>query len=167
MSRVDVQYFKHPDSLHWRHELYRLGEDAHGVWLGAAAGATLQRGAETAIRSKTSLVQLIRPGAWWTLIVNDARKIRFYIDIITPAVWQGDGLVTMVDLDLDVIQESDGTIYIDDADEFEEHQKTLAYPPLWVEKAPMVADEMVSRLEHPDEPFISVVDDWLSQARSL
>ena len=144
MSRVDVQYYKHPDTLHWRHELYRLGADAHGIWLGAGAGATLQRGAEDVVRSPSTLVQLIRPGEWWTLIANEARKIRFYIDIITPAVWQSDSLVTMVDLDLDVIESTDGTIFIDDVDEFEEHQQTLNYPALWVEKAPMVADAMLA-----------------------
>ena len=43
-------------------------------------------------------------------------------------VWDG-GLVTAVDLDLDVIRRFDGTWYVDDEDEFAEHQVSYGYPP--------------------------------------
>ena len=36
-SRFTVQFFKSPDRLHWRHDMVRLGEDEHGVWVGPAA----------------------------------------------------------------------------------------------------------------------------------
>jgi len=33
-----VRFRKYDDSLHWHATLRRLGEDEHGIWLGAAAG---------------------------------------------------------------------------------------------------------------------------------
>jgi hypothetical protein len=48
MSPFTVQFFKYPDRLHWRHDMVRLGEDAHGVWVGLgvearSSGATNRR----------------------------------------------------------------------------------------------------------------------------
>ncbi len=163
MSAVTVQYFKHPDTLHWRHEMFHLGEDEFGVWLGAKQGATLQRGLEPAYEAPWHFVQLIQPGAWWTLIANDPQLIRFYIDVITPPVWQSDELVTMTDLDLDVVLEVGGSVYIDDEDEFAEHQHTLGYPEAWIAKAPEIAAEMADRLRRSDEPFNAVAEQWLAQ----
>ena len=141
----------------------RLGEDEHGVWLGARRGSTIQRGAEPAQPAPWHFVQLIQPGSWWTLIANDPTRIRFYIDIVTPPVWQSSELVTMTDLDLDVILEVGGTVYIDDEDEFAEHQRTLHYPDLWITKVPETAAEMADRISRSEEPFHSVAESWLSR----
>lgn len=166
MDPVIIQYFKHPDQLHWRHETVRLGEDEHGVWMGAHKGATLQRGTEPEMEAPWGFVQLIAPGQWWTLIANEPDRVRFYIDIITPAVWQSERLVTMTDLDLDVVQLTDGDVYVDDEDEFEEHRVHLAYPEEWVNQARDTASRMQERLEAREEPFRSVADRWLDQVRS-
>jgi len=143
--------------------MHRLGEDQHGVWLGARRGSTIQRGLEPAKEAPWNFVQLIQPGSWWTLIANDPQRIRFYVDIITPAVWQSDELVTMVDLDLDVVLELGGTVYIDDEDEFAEHQVTLNYPTAWVTKVPQVAADMADRIRRAEEPFNLVAESWLSR----
>ena len=58
---ITVQFFKYPDRLHWRHETHRLGEDEHGVWLGASTGAIVQRGAEAPMGLNGPTVQLIPP----------------------------------------------------------------------------------------------------------
>jgi len=143
--------------------MVRLGEDEHGVWLGARRGSTLQRGAEPAQAAPWHFVQLIQPGSWWTLIANDSTRIRFYVDIVTPPVWQSPDLVTMVDLDLDVVLEVGGTVYIDDEDEFAEHLQALDYPSAWVTKVPETAAEMADRIRRSKEPFRSVAESWLSR----
>jgi protein associated with RNAse G/E len=55
------------------------------------------------------------------------QAFELYVDITTPPVWHGD-LVTAVDLDLDVIRRFDGTWFVDDEDEFAEHQVSYGYP---------------------------------------
>ena len=87
---VTVQFFKYPNRLHWRHEMRRLGEDEHGTGLGAPAGSTVQRGAEPSMTLDRPFVQLIPPAAFWSLIYNgEDNKYPIYVDIATPARWQG------------------------------------------------------------------------------
>ena len=43
------------------------------------------------------------------------------------------------DLDLDVIRTGDGTVFVDDEDEFAEHRVSLAYPERWVDQARVTA----------------------------
>ena len=43
--------------------------------------------------------------------------------------------MTAVDLDLDVVRRTDGTVYVDDEDEFAEHRVSFGYPPEVVELA--------------------------------
>jgi len=168
---VTVQYYKyrsnHNHALHWRHDMMRLGEDEHGTWLGGQPLATLQRGHEPERTYPHAFVQLISTGRWWTLLHNDAANgsVHHYVDIITPPVWESPKLVTMIDLDLDVIQRPDGSVYVDDEDEFKDHQVTHDYPPQIIDKARVTTAEVVMQIEAANEPFSSVAAHWLNQLR--
>lgn len=163
-SPVTVQYFKYPDRLHWRHELHRLGEDEHGVWLGAPTGTTVQRSLEPPITMKSPFVQLIAPSAFWSLIYNgEDHRYPVYIDVATPATWVGPNRVEMIDVDLDVVRWRDGTVVILDEDELIEHRASLGYPDWLYERARTAAAELVPRVEARTEPFGTVPDRWLRQ----
>lgn len=41
-----VSVRKYDNSLHRHHSMVRLGEDEHGVWLGAAVGTVYSKGAQ-------------------------------------------------------------------------------------------------------------------------
>jgi len=147
----------------------RLGEDVHGVWLWARAGTELRRGSEPPIEAKHGFVKVITVGQWWTGIWNagtptDGRSIRTYVDVITPAVWDGD-TVCMVDLDLDVVRRSDGSVEVDDEDEFEEHKVAFGYPEHVVDRARTEAAQLVLAVEQGREPFGAVGDRWLEVSR--
>ncbi len=164
-----IQYLKHPGTPHWRHDpMLPLGEDEHGLWLGANEKTWLKKGEvpipvtlhERGFFCTAPFVQLIVPGGWWSLIFNgDDRDLTHYIDVVTPAVIT-EGVVTMVDLDLDVIRNQDGEVLLDDEDEFLLHKDRLDYPPLWVDKARATAAELAVALERLDEPFATVCRAW-------
>jgi hypothetical protein len=66
----------------------------------------------------------------WTATFNAPRGARFdhevYIDITTPPMWlDDDAVVTMVDLDLDVLRRWDGRVEVADEDEFAAHRVEL------------------------------------------
>ncbi len=135
-DQVTVQYWKHPQTPHWRQRMRRLGHDEHGIWLGMDEGALFQRGDEPPVPSPTPMVQLIAPGEWWTLLYNGPRhKYPVYVDVIRPATWKSERTVEMVDLDLDVVLDGDGEVRVLDEDEFAEHQVALAYPAEWITAA--------------------------------
>jgi protein associated with RNAse G/E len=161
---VTVQFFKYPDRLHWRHEMRRLGEDEHGVWLGAAAGAVVQRGTEPPVDLDRPFVQLITPSSFWSLIYNGEHyKYPVYVDIATPAEWINDHRVEMIDIDLDVVRLLDGSVAVLDEDEFLAHRGLLGYPDWLVDRARTTAAELVLKLETREEPFGEAAQRWLQQ----
>ncbi|MGH8911736.1 MAG: DUF402 domain-containing protein [Acidimicrobiia bacterium] len=162
--RVTVQYFKFPHDLHWRHDLAWLGEDAHGVWLGAEVGTTVQRGVEPPIIMTRRFVQLITPDRWWTALFNGPgdHDMAVYVDVTTVPRWVGPDRVELIDLDLDVIRRWDGSVYIDDEDEFEEHRVARAYPPRMVASARASAARLVLDIESLVSPFDGTGEKWLA-----
>ena len=170
-----IQFLKHPDTLHWRHEpMIRLGQDDYGMWFGATTDTWFQKGDvpvpknahERGFFCTSPLVQLVVPGAWWTMIYNgEERDITHYVDIVTPAKIT-DEEVLFTDLDLDVIRRQDGTVLLDDEDEFLEHSAALAYPEAWIDKARTTAAEVHLRLDSLDEPFDAACRMWRGRVLS-
>ena len=166
---VKVRFSKWDGRAHWAFDMERLGIDDHGLWLWAPAGTDLRRGSEATIEAKHGFVKVIADGQWWTGIWNDgprteARSIWTYVDVITPAEWDGE-TVRMVDLDLDVVRRNDGSVEVDDEDEFEEHKVAFDYPQHVVDRARTEAAQLVLAVEQGTEPFGTVGERWLEVSR--
>lgn len=160
---ITVQYYKYPRSLHWRHEMVPLGKDAHGAWVGGPVGTVVQRGEEPPRTMDQAFVQLIPEDRWWTAIFNSAHRIEVYVDITTRPVWTEENRVEMIDLDLDVIRLRDGTIYVDDEDEFDLHRVELEYPPRMVDSARAAAARVALELERRAAPFDDTASAWFDR----
>ncbi len=140
-----------------------LGEDQHGVWLGAPKGSRVQRGDEPAKVMGWAFVQVIPPGRWWTALFNAPdHRVEVYVDVITVPSWPQEDRVEMIDLDLDVVRLADGTVYLDDEDEFIEHRASLGYPPHMADTARSTAARLVMDLEARRPPFGSEWHRWLA-----
>ncbi len=170
MSRtVCIRFSKWDGSAHWAFDMNHLGDDEHGTWLWAPAGTELRRGTDKTVRVQAGFVKLIGPGRWWTAVWNDGGgggdgSIDVYVDIITPAAWDGN-TVRMVDLDLDVVRRSDGSVEVHDEDEFDEHRVAFEYPAHVVDMARTVTARLAIDVEARVEPFDDVGDRWLEVAR--
>ncbi len=158
-------YRKYDGSLHWHQVMRYLGEDDHGVWLGAPAGCTIQRGSEPPITLPEPSVELIPDRQWWTATFNgEPARTEIYCDIGTPPRWPDPAEVTMVDLDLDVLRlRADQRVVIDDEDEFAEHQIRYGYPPTVVAEAERATAWLVEAITARAEPFGSVYLGWLAR----
>lgn len=158
-------YRKYDGSLHWHQVMRYLGEDEHGVWLGAPAGCTAQRGSEPPIVLEQPFVELIPADQWWTATFNgEPARTEIYCDIGTPPRWPDPAEVTMVDLDLDVLRlRADQRVVIDDEDEFAEHQIRYAYPPQVIAEAQRATAWLVEAVTARAEPFGSVYPGWLAR----
>jgi protein associated with RNAse G/E len=164
MRNVRVVYRKFDEKLHWHQWMQYLGEDQYGLWLGAPAGSVSQRGDEPEIVQASAHVQLLPTGRWFTAIFNDEpRSTEIYCDITTPVEF-ADDVVTMIDLDLDVIRKRDGTIYVDDEDEFAEHQVKYGYPADVIATAQQTCDWLVTAVA-TEEPFLTVYKTYLDKIR--
>ena len=160
---VRVVFTKFDGSLHWHAWLERLGEDEHGVWLGAPVGTAWQKGAETPVVFTHPHVSLFPRDEWWVANFNAApADLEVYCDITDAPVWSSPDVVTMVDLDLDVIRiRGTNEIRIIDEDEFEEHQREYAYPRPVIDRAQAAADWLADAVG-AREPFITAYRGWLS-----
>jgi predicted RNA-binding protein associated with RNAse of E/G family len=149
--------------MHWHALLDRLGEDEHGVWLGAPLGTVWRRGSEPPTVDLPPHVVLVPHQNWWVATFNAAPAVfDVYVDLSTVSEWRGD-LVTMVDLDLDVVRHRNGgTAELLDEDEFAEHRVAFGYPDLVVGAATTTAEKLMAQVIR-DEPFTSAHQPWLAQ----
>src|SRR5918999_2962644 len=101
---VRVVYTKYDGSRHRDYPARRLAEDDLGTWLGVAAGtASIYHGQPSVER--IPFVLLVPRDVWWTAMFNPPpRTSEIYCDITSPASWDGDHTVQLVDLDLDVVR---------------------------------------------------------------
>ena len=161
---VRVVYTKYDGSLHWHYTMRYLGEDTHGVWLGAPGGTPSQRGSEPPIILEQPWVQLIPAGdQWWSAVFNgEPAATEIYCDIGTPARWVDSAEVTMVDLDLDVVRRrADHQVLLLDEDEFAAHQIRYGYPAEVIRQAAQAAAWLLAAVSAGGEPFASDHLGWL------
>jgi protein associated with RNAse G/E len=168
MGQVDVRVVvrKFDGSLHWHHSMVWLGQDEYGVWLGAPIGTIYSKGGEGEVyATQEQRVMLFPHSAWWTALFQAApARLDVYCDVTTPSEWLHTGEVTMVDLDLDVCRiREDGSVFVDDEDEFARHQGHYGYPPDVITRAQCTARCLSAALRDGTEPFGSRYHTWLDQ----
>lgn len=130
-DQVAHRFSKWGGDPHWACDAVTyLGTDRHGRWFGVPAGTRYARpGAEFTTAGQA--VMLV-PGLdrWFVATFSPfvpQYRWRVYVDITTPAVL-ADGVLSCVDLDLDVVQGFDGVVEVEDETEFAEHQQRYGYP---------------------------------------
>ena len=164
MRPVTVQFLKNPDHIHWGFEAHWLGEDNWGDWIGAPRGTKRWKGHERVRPSESDAVFCAPRGEWWHLHYNGAdapNSYTHFVDIVTPPVWVSENRYEMIDLDLDVAVHLDGTVEVQDEDEFEVHQMRYRYPEEFIRRAPDEMNRIVERIHGRQEPFFEVVAAWL------
>lgn len=180
---IRCEMTKWGDRPHWQFPGLHLGADEHGEWLGFPAGTHNQRPGHQ-FHSAVAAVTLVQPDRWH-LPTFQAPGIwcDLYIDVTTPATWDGH-VLRAVDLDLDVIRLSDplpdevrdeavdegrtaGEIFVDDEDEFAEHQVAFGYPAHVVAGAQASCDELVAAVRAGLPPYDGAHRRWLDELSRL
>lgn len=166
---VRVLTRKWPDAPHWEFDAIRLGVDAHGQWVGVPKGTWLSK-PDKGFTATADHVVLLPHDDWWvaTLYGADAeRPMNTYVDMTTPCRWSDDeSTVTCVDLDLDVIESVDGEVWIDDEDEFADHQVRFGYPADVIAGAERSCADVFAALSARSGAFDGVHLTWLARLRS-
>ena len=92
---------------------------------------------------------------WYNVFrfLRDTGETRlWYCNINLPPIVD-DSLITYVDLDIDVLVQTDFSYQILDLDEFEHHAQAFAYPQEVQESAREALAELISRIESRQFPF--------------
>ena len=162
---VTVQFFKNPDMIHWGFEALRLGEDDWGDWIAVPEGSRRWKGERDVGPSTGNAVFCAPYDGWWHLHYSGATHPTYslFVDIVTPPVWVSEDRYEMIDLDLDVAVYRDGTVEIQDEDEFAIHQRQYGYSAEMIRRANEETQRIVTALEQRQEPFFDVAASWLSR----
>jgi len=158
-----IELSKWGDRPHWELGATYLGSDEHGDWLGVPAGTLHARPGLSFVSEVDSVTLAPRDRPWCATFHAPGIWCTVYVDMTTPPSWDGTTL-RAVDLDLDVIRGSDGVAWVDDEDEFAEHQITLGYPPEIVRLAETSRDAVLDDVRRGQPPFdLETPRAWLAR----
>ena len=164
------------DRPHWEFDTVFLGRDAHGDWLGIAAGTTLARPGATYVAPTRQVVLVPPPGpdaerGWLAAFHDIGGPVHAYVDIATPPVWNA-ATVRTVDLDLDVLLGVDrpgcrGRAWVDDEDEFADHRIRYGYPDEIAEAALASCARVHALMAGGHAPYDGSATAWLARLGDL
>jgi len=181
-TQIRCQMSKWGDRPHWGFDAIHLGADEHGEWIGAPGGTRHTRPGHE-FHSDVDAVTLVPPGGWCiATFYAPGIWCAVYVDITTPGEWDGT-VLRFVDLDLDVIRLADplpapasfgadetrvpGEVFVDDEDEFAEHQAAFGYPTDVVAAAQGTCDEVVAAVHAGLAPYDGTHLHWLARLSQL
>lgn len=168
---IRVEMTKWGGLPHWEFDGVFLGTDETGTWLGFPRGTAHARPGRVLTSEVDSVTVLPHAGWWIATFHGPGTWCEVYVDIATAPVWDGH-VARSVDLDLDVIRRSPGgatprvggdDAYVDDEDEFLDHQVALGYPPEVIRAAEAACIDVLAAVRAETPPFDRARSaDWLA-----
>jgi hypothetical protein len=141
------------DRPHWEFDALLLGSDRHGDWIGIPAHTPMVRPGATFTPPVDSVVLVPGGGpGWLATFYAPGFRVEVYVDITTPAVWDGR-VLRATDLDLDVVRGEKGRVWVDDEDEFADHRLRYGYPEEVVAEASRTCTTVHAAIRAGDAPF--------------
>ena len=180
---IRCEMTKWGDRQHWQFEGIYLGADEHGEWLGFPQDTHNHR-PDYEFHSEVDAVTCVPADGWYAATFHaPGIWCDLYIDITTPGQWDGT-VLRAVDLDLDVIRMADplpakvyeaakeagrvaGETFVDDEDEFAEHQVAYGYPAEVVAAAQAECDRLVVAVRTGAAPYDGSHRRWLDELSRL
>lgn len=151
------------DRPHWEYDGIYLGSDEHGEWLGLPVGTHYRRPGLDFVADFNGVTLVPAGGAAHLAAFNDERaKSAVYVDMTTPAAWDG-AVLRSIDLDLDVVKLQDGTVYLDDEDEFAEHRVAFGYPDDVVAMTEASAKAVLAAVTSGAAPYDGSAQRWIDR----
>jgi uncharacterized protein len=80
------------------------------------------------------------------------RLLKFYCNINTPARIES-GILSFIDLDIDLLVEPDFTYKVLDLEEFQKHSELFKYPQSYLDEVRAALEELIRLIETRDFPF--------------
>jgi uncharacterized protein len=164
---------KWPGLPHWEREGVWLGADEHGSWLGRPAGARSRRPGRDYRNGEDGVALVPATATDWLATLSRPSApagTEVYVDLVWDLAWApGErGVLTCVDMDLDVVRTADGRTWVDDEDEFAEHSARWRYPEDVRRRVRERADELLVAVRAGTPPFdAATTGHWLWRLAAL
>ncbi|MET0626415.1 MAG: DUF402 domain-containing protein [Pyrinomonadaceae bacterium] len=155
MSEIFVHSCKHDGRVHRRWPARVVEREGSLVVLDAFFAEEVRHPLIGTIEAGTHSTEYFWTDRWYSVFrfqTPGGRLLRFYCNINTPARLDG-GVLSFVDLDVDVLVEPDLSYAVLDEDEFELHAELYAYPQSYRENVKLALDELLRLVEARWFPF--------------
>jgi len=170
---VVARAWKYDGGAHWVVPGRYLGADHHGHWVLQPKGSLVSRPGAAFHAASDAVCLFPHEGDWVGTFYDEHHpdRLRVYLDVslnlgwrpLRPAGWEFNS----IDMDLDVVGTADGSVLLDDEDEFAEHAQLMAYPPEIVERMRSAAAELLDRVRDGADPFGAGLEAWFARGRVL
>ena len=152
---VVVRSCKHDGRVHrrWPARVKRL--EGSLIVLDASFAEEIRHSLIGTIEAGTLSTEFFWTDRWYSVFRFQApggRLLKFYCNINTPPTLDS-GVLTFVDLDVDVLVQPDHSFQVLDEDEFERHAQLYAYPASYHIKVKEALDELRHLIENRQFPF--------------
>lgn len=153
-----VRSCKHDGRVHrvWPARVSRL--EGSLIVLDACFADEIQHTLIGTIEAGTLSTEFFWTDRWYSVFrfqTPDGRLLKFYCNLNTPPTFES-GVLTFVDLDVDVLVRPDYSFEILDEDEFERHAELYKYPSAFRSHVLEALAELQRLIEHRQFPFDSV-----------
>lgn len=154
MRPITIHSTKYDGSLHNHFHAQLLAEEDWGwlTYLGMHQRVDSYRGVYT---SRHHNFRWHWRERWWdAMLIFDShgRWLEWYCNVVTPPKME-NGLLTFVDLDLDIVWHRERGLLIADADEFEVNAVKMAYPPDLIQQAWETAQSVKQKIQQREWRF--------------
>jgi hypothetical protein len=146
-----IRKIKRPGGV-FTYEFRPVTEDNFGIWLHLPRGAVWKAPHDGGLLPFDALMLLSPKRSWVAWWVDDPRDRRVEIDVCLPPTRESDGW-SYIDLELDPVRHEDGTIEIQDRDEFDTACRNGFISENDAQMADAVANTIEAALRNREEPF--------------
>lgn len=155
MSEILVHSCKHDGRIHRRWPARVERREGSLIVLDAFFAEEVRHPLIGTIEAGTHSTEYFWTDRWYSVFrfqTPAGRLLKFYCNINTPARLAG-GVLSFVDLDVDVLVEPDRSYAVLDEDEFELHAELYAYPESYRENVRLALDELLRLVGARRFPF--------------
>ena len=155
LAEIIVRSCKHDGRVHrsWPARVARLENSL--IVLDAFFAEEVQHTLIGTIQAGTLSTEFFWTDRWYSVFrfqAPDGRLLKFYCNINTPPTFES-GALTFVDLDVDVLVQTDFSYEVLDEDEFERHAELYQYPDAYRLNVQEALDELRGLIENRRFPF--------------
>ena len=155
MEEIFVHSCKHDGRVHRRWPARIARREGALVVLDAVFEDEVRHPLIGTIEAGTHSTEFFWTDRWYSVFrfqTPDGHLLRFYCNINTPARL-ADGVLSFVDLDVDVLVNPDYSFTVLDEDEFDLHAELYAYPPAYRDNVRRALEELLHLIDSRQFPF--------------
>ena len=158
---ITMRAYKYNGNIHYESPMKLLEKRSNLYILNGLPGRTLKhhtRGKDFVFERHS--IEFYFNDRWYTAacVINVDGSIDYYYCNISMPCKLGIKDVSFVDIDLDVIVQSDMSYKIVDRDEFNIHKEEMSYPDYIVKKAEKAVETVILHLEEREFPFDGYIE---------